>query len=144
MIELIDFFELFCHLEEISLTSGSKKHFRSSKMPSVRLELTTFRLWDWRANQLRQEGFWTFFQSWPSHLKFKFPISFLVQALHQAISQWFRSVSKWIWPLVWWIDSLMYTQIFPKNNLLTIASNRVKTIIYEWISSEYLYINFII
>ena len=25
-------------------------------MPSVRLELTTFRLWDWRANQLRQEG----------------------------------------------------------------------------------------
>ena len=26
-------------------------------MPSVRLELTTFRLWDWRANQLRQEGF---------------------------------------------------------------------------------------
>ena len=56
MIELIDFFELFCHLEEISLTSGSKKHFRSSKMPSVRLELTTFRLWDWRANQLRQEG----------------------------------------------------------------------------------------
>ena len=27
-------------------------------MPSVRLELTTFRLWDWRANQLRQEGFY--------------------------------------------------------------------------------------
>ena len=49
MIELIDFFELFCHLEEISLSSGSKKHFRSSKMPFVRLELTAFRLWDWRA-----------------------------------------------------------------------------------------------
>ena len=29
---------------------------KTRKMPSVRLELTTFRLWDWRANQLRQEG----------------------------------------------------------------------------------------
>ena len=25
-------------------------------MPSVRVELTTFRLWDWRSNQLSQEG----------------------------------------------------------------------------------------
>ena len=38
--------------------------FSKNKMPSVRLELTTFRLWDWRANQLRQEGFW------PRHLTF--------------------------------------------------------------------------
>ena len=30
--------------------------YNKQKLPSVRLELTTFRLWDWRANQLRQEG----------------------------------------------------------------------------------------
>ena len=30
---------------------------KQNLMPSVRLELTTFRLWDWRSNQLSQEGY---------------------------------------------------------------------------------------
>ena len=46
--------EKTCLHGKLELTVEQSKN----KMPSVRLELTTFRLWDWRANQLRQEGFW--------------------------------------------------------------------------------------
>ena len=61
---------------------------RKIKMPSVRLELTTFRLWDWRANQLRQEGWW------------RWSLTIFILWTKMKISEF--SYSKYLTGKTWW------------------------------------------